>query len=90
LVDLSERLYEELSQPRDYSQRRDPRLMRAQIVSSLEKSVKRYGSHKCVKIIQAFLQLVGRDNATLKNILKDPHEPSFIPIINALAQSTRK
>jgi len=64
--------------------------MRAQIVSSLEKSVKRYGNHKCVEIIQAFLQLVGRDNATLKKILKDPHEPSFIPIINALAQSTRK
>ena len=40
-------------------------------------------------MIEAFLLLVHRDNVTLKQILADPLDPSYRPIIDVLTHSPR-
>ena len=44
-------------------------MIRRQVVGSLEPAVQRYGQHKRREVIEAFLLLANRDNATLKQIL---------------------
>ncbi len=39
LLQLAEALYDELASPRDYRKRRDPQLVRQQVLKSLEESV---------------------------------------------------
>lgn len=89
LVDLASELYEELSSPRDYRNRRDPQLVRRNVTTSLEESVKRYNKHKRLEPIEAFLILAARDNATLMQIVSDPRHPSYVPIIQTLTHSPR-
>lgn len=89
LLDLAELLYQELSVPRAYRQRRDPQLVRRHVVGSLEASIHRYGNHKRPEIVEAALMLMGRDNATLKHILKQPHHPAYLAIVDALTHSQR-
>jgi HEAT repeat protein len=89
LLELSAGLYEELATPGDYGHRRDPQLVRQHVVSSLEASVKRFDRHKRREAIEAFLLLVGRDNVTLRQILQDPHHPSFLATIDLLSHSAR-
>ena len=72
LLQLAEELYEELASPRDYRKRRDPQLVRQQVLKSLEESTKRYSKHRVDTVIEAFLLLVHRDNSTLKRIMTDP------------------
>jgi len=90
LVDLAEQLYEELAAPRDYRRRRDPQLVRAHVVTSLEHSVKRYSNHKRREAIEAFLLLATRDNATLKRILQNPLDPTYLAIVDTLTHSLRQ
>jgi HEAT repeat protein len=89
LLRLTETLYDELAAPRDYRNRRDPQLVRRHVVGSLEESVKRYPKHKVTAVIEAFLLLAHRDNAALKQILTDPLNPSYLPIIQVLTHSER-
>ncbi|MHC4177909.1 MAG: HEAT repeat domain-containing protein [Planctomycetota bacterium] len=89
LLELTGELYEELAAPRDYSIRRDPQLVRQHVVGSLEASVKRFDRHKRREAIEAFLLLVGRDNATLKQILGDPHHAGFLVTVDVLSHSPR-
>jgi HEAT repeat protein len=89
LLELTQSLYELLSAPRDYSSRRDPQLVRQYVLQGLEASVRRYPKHKQNDIVEAFLLLAGRDNATLKQILRDPREPSFLAVIDALSRGIR-
>lgn len=89
LLQLTHSFYEHLSQPRDYNHRRDPQLLRKHIVSSLDQSAVRFVHHRRVEIIEAFLMLAPRDNATLKSILKDPHHASYLAIVDTLTHSTR-
>ena len=89
LLQLAELLYDELAAPRDYRNRRDPQLVRQHVLGNLEQSVRRYGKHHVNEVIEAFLLLVHRDNATLKQILSDPLDPSYRPIIDVLTHGTR-
>lgn len=89
VLELSERLYQELTSPRDYRERRDPQLVRRHVVTSLENSVKRYPTHKCDRIVEAFLVLAKRDNAVLRKIMQDPHDGSYRAILDVLAHSDR-
>jgi HEAT repeat protein len=89
LVDLAELLYQELASPRDYRQRRDPQLVRRHVVTSLESSIKRYPRHRRREIVEAFLLLAKRDNAVLKAVLHDPHDGSYLAIVDALTKSSR-
>jgi len=89
VLELSERLYIELTSPRDYRERRDPQLVRRHVITSLENSVKRYTTHKCDRIVEAFLVLAKRDNAVLRKILQDPHDGSYRAVLDALTRSDR-
>ncbi|HYW78880.1 MAG TPA: HEAT repeat domain-containing protein [Thermoguttaceae bacterium] len=89
LTDLVGRLYSALAGPHDADDRRDPQLVRNHVLTSLEHSVKRYAQHNRREVIEAFLLLVRRDNATMTNILRDPHDPSFLTIIEILSKSSR-
>jgi HEAT repeat protein len=89
LLSLAEQLYEELSSPRDYQTRRDPQLVRKNVTGSLEDSVRRFSKHKRTEIIEAFLLLAGRDNATLMQILCDPLHATYVALIQMLMHSNR-
>jgi hypothetical protein len=87
LLELAGQLYEELSAPRDYANRRDPQLVRRHAISSLEASVNRFGLHKRREVIEAFLLLVHRDNVSLKKILENPHHAGFLVVVDILSRS---
>ncbi|HEY2147664.1 MAG TPA: HEAT repeat domain-containing protein, partial [Pirellulales bacterium] len=89
LLKLAELLYDELASPRDYRNRRDPQLVRQHVLASLEQSVLRFSKHRIDEFIEAFLLLVHRDNTTLRQILADPLNPSYRPIVEVLSQSPR-
>ena len=89
LLRLAELLYDELASPRDYRNRRDPQLVRQHLLASLENSVRRYPKHRVGAVIEAFLLLAHHDNATLKQILADPLNPTYRPVIELMTQSPR-
>jgi len=89
LLELAQRLYDELAQPRDYSIRRDPQVVRTRVVSSLESSLTRFSEHRRVEIIEAFLLLANRENPTLKRVLHETHDPAHEPVVEALLRSER-
>ncbi len=89
LLSLADLLYEELSNKRDYRVRRDPQLVRKNVTTSLEQSVQRFIKHKRQEPIEAFLVLAARDNATLMQILLDPHHPSYLPVVQTLTHSPK-
>lgn len=89
LVSMSDLLYEEVSTPRDYSDRRDPQLVARNFVTVLENSLSRYNQHKRGEVIESFLILAKRDNAQLKRILQDPHNSAYLAFIDTLSHSRR-
>lgn len=88
LLELSKLLYTELSGQRDPRSRRDPQMVRRFVVGSLERSVSHYGRHKMESVIDAFLILASRENATLKRILNDPHHHAFLVVVDRLTHAT--
>jgi len=90
LLAMASQLHDELARPRDYADRRDPQIARQHAVTSFEVSVKRFGRHRRREVIEAFLLLVGRDNPTLKLILRDPHHVAFATVLDVLSHSRRK
>lgn len=87
LLTLSHLLYEELAAPRDYRNRRDPQIVRRNVLGSLEQSVKRYAKHKRDAVIEAFLMIVNRDNATLAQNLIDPNQAAYLTVLDLLGHS---
>jgi hypothetical protein len=90
MLELLEGLYDELAGTSPRSDRRDPQLIRRQVVGSLEQAVERYGQHKRREVIEAFLLLASRDNGTLKHVLQSPRHPALEPMMETLAHSPRK
>lgn len=86
MLKLIDALYEELSQPRDYSNRRDPQRVREYILASLEQSTLRFTTHRRKEVLEGFLLLVNRDNATLKRILHDPKHACYLTVIDLLTR----
>lgn len=87
LVQLAEQLYAELAEPRHDVYRENPQTVRRRVIGDLEKSVARFGKHKRREIVDAFVLLVPRDNATLKQILMDPHHAAFVAVVETLSKS---
>jgi HEAT repeat protein len=87
LLRLAELLHDELTSARGRVQRRDPLLIRTRVVASLEKSVQRWMHHQRPEILEAFLLLSPRDNATLRQILNNPHHSAYLKVLEVLAQS---
>jgi HEAT repeat protein len=89
LLELAETLYEGLVAPQEYRSRRDAQIVRHSVTVSLEHAVERFKKHKRPEVIEAFLILAERDNATLKRILQDPHHGSYLAILDMLLRSGR-
>jgi HEAT repeat protein len=87
LMQLVELLYAEMAGPPQAVRHRNVSLIRNRVIGDLEQSVGRYGKHRRREILDAFLLLVHRDNATLKQILMDPHHAAFVPVVEALSKS---
>lgn len=90
LLDLVEGLYETLAGVRAERLQRDPVTMRSHILGALEKSVVRYPQHQRREVVEAFLLLVNRDNAILKQILSNPRHALFFVVIDILSKSPRE
>lgn len=88
LSTLIETLYDELG-GREVVEGRNPQRMRVQVIAALESSVKRFARHRCREVLEGFLLLANRDNAVLKQILYDPHDPAYGTTIEILTRSTR-
>lgn len=88
LLQLAEMLHDELAAPRDWRRRRDPYLHCTRAVSALEVSTRRYGQHRRKEIVTAFLMLAGRDNGTLRRILREPLDHAHAAVVELLAHST--
>ncbi len=89
LLELVETLYSALAAPRDYTDKRDPQLIRSHVVGSLDLSLQRFAEHKRPEIVEAFLMLVNRGNTTLKNVISNPHHAAFLVTIDLLQHSPR-
>jgi HEAT repeats len=89
LLTLTERLADEVSAPRDYRNRKDPQLLRAHVLASLEKGVQTFNAHQRCELIEALLVLASRDNAVISRILQEPTERAFAPLMDLLLHSPR-
>jgi HEAT repeat protein len=59
------------------------------VVSALELAILRYADHNRKEIVEAFLMLANRENATLKRILRQPLDRCHRPIAECLTHSPR-
>jgi HEAT repeat protein len=89
LVELADLLYSELAGPRNYSDRRDPQIVRRHFTGSLEASLLRYVKHSRRELVGAFLVLAARENAVLKQVLQDPHHAAYLPLLDELLHNQR-
>jgi len=89
VLQLAEHLSDELTMPRDYRIRRDPQMQRAHVLVSLEKAACDFHVHGRSELVEAFLLLANRENATLKRVLQSPADRTYPPIAEILAGSTR-
>lgn len=87
LTELADQLYTALAETPAASRHRNVDLMRNRVIGALEHSVARYGKHRRREIIDAFTLLVHRDNATLKQVLMDPHHAAFVAVVEAMSKS---
>jgi len=88
LLSLTESLNEELKNWRDDRRRRDPMTVRLRVVECLEQSVLRFSTHKRSEPVEALMMLVRRDNATLKEILRNPKHGSYLAVVMVMRNST--
>jgi HEAT repeat protein len=89
VLQLAELLSDEVSSARDYRIRRDPQMQRAHVLVSLEKAAGVFHIHGRRELVEAFLLLANRENATLKHVLQSPSDRSFSSITEVLGSSTR-
>lgn len=88
-LELAELFYDDLSGAHDFRPRRDPQTMLRHLTKTLEESVKRYARHRRTEPVEAFLLLANRDNLTLKQILLDPLNVSYLAVIEVLTRSRK-
>lgn len=67
--------------------RRDPQLLRAHLVGSLELSIQRYVKHRRREVVEALVLLAPRDNGMLQQVLGDPHHAAFVTLLDVLGKS---
>jgi HEAT repeat protein len=89
VLQLAEQLSDEIASARDYRIRRDPQMQRAHVLVSLEKAACEHHVHGRQELIEAFLLLANRENATLKHVLQSPSDRTFGPLVEMLTSSTR-
>jgi HEAT repeat protein len=89
ILSLAESLNDEMVTPRDYRNRRDPRVIRRFVVGALEVSINRFEAHQKREIVEAFLILTTCENSALAGILRHTKTKLFHTAMNLLATSPR-
>lgn len=89
VLELAQKLYEALFDPSAANQRHSPRMIHHHVVVALEEAVRRFAQHRRQEVIEALLLLCGPDNATLRQLLDNPLDPAFRPIVSLLSTSQR-
>ena len=89
ILALAELLNDELANPRDYRNRRDPHIVRRFVVGVLETSINRFELHQRREIVEAFLVLATCENSALRGILRHSNARVFHTACNLLANSPR-
>ncbi|MEM9658058.1 MAG: hypothetical protein AAF961_06830, partial [Planctomycetota bacterium] len=84
---LVDRLGQLLHNPQEQDVGRDPQLIRALVLESLERSVQRFRQHRCRDLIEAFVTLAGASSETLAAIIDAPHHPCFQTVLQTLSES---
>jgi len=87
LLELVNLLYGELAGPRPEGGRRDPQLIRRQVIAALERSIVRFPAHRRREMLEAYVLLVNRDSVVLKQVLSDPHHAAFLALVDVLLNS---
>lgn len=89
VLQLSEKLSEELAAPRDERLRRDPELQRQHVLPSLERAAESFESHGRRELVESFLLLADNVNETLNRILQAPGNRNFVALLEVMANSSR-
>ena len=89
MIELVQSLHVELEQTRDSRARRASQLAHAHVASALEEAARQFHKHRRKDILAAFLIIAGRENATLKRILREPTDTAHAAVVELLAQSPR-
>jgi HEAT repeat protein len=88
LLDLVRDLYDALASGQRVIHGQDPKSLRRSLLHSLELSVVRFGCHRRLEVLKAFLMLVDRDNATLKRVLLDTRHAAFVATVDFLSKGS--
>lgn len=86
LVQLASLLHEESSRRGD-EKTCEPGIVRRQILPPLEESVVKFGDHRRLEIIDAFLLVVPPNNETFLKILRERAHPCHRPVLDSLSTS---
>jgi HEAT repeat protein len=89
LLHFGELLYDELHGTQRGRVRRDAQAVRQFVCGYLESPAAKWAEHQSPEVLEAFLLVASRDNATLRHLLQDTHEPSHEPLCEQLLRSTR-
>jgi HEAT repeat protein len=86
LIRLTRLLHDELAGERP-QHGRDPFFARRQVLPAIERSVVRYGEHRRLEIVDAFLLLVPPTSPTLVKVLSDSQQACHAPVVASLRTS---
>jgi len=89
VADMAKAIYNESIATRDYSDRRDPQIVRRRAVKSLEESLGKDRQKRDPALLEAYLILVERSNPTLNRMLQSPREPGYEAAMRTLSTSER-
>ncbi|MBX3427494.1 MAG: HEAT repeat domain-containing protein [Pirellulales bacterium] len=88
---LVEQLVSQLSRllcgGRDAHERRDPEIIRRNVLESLERSLERYRRHRRDALVEAFVTLAGVNSPLLLLMIDSPHHPCYDSVTHALLHS---
>lgn len=87
LLELVDLLHAELAHPAPEKARRDPQKARWLAILALERSVQQFSVHGRGEVLQALLLLAGRGDRVLRQVLEDPHHPTFLAMVDVLSNS---
>jgi HEAT repeat protein len=84
---LASRLQADVARYQEHPMGRDPSFARHWGAGALASAVDRFGDHRRVELVEAFLLLVRPDNPILRRLLDDTSHPCHQPLLTALKES---
>lgn len=85
LLDLVDLLCGEFASKQEDCERRDPEMIRQQVLRAIEGSAERFAKHRQKVVLDALLRLASHDNQTLRKLLTSPLDAAFRVLTEMLA-----